>query len=162
MTGSRRIPKKSINRVVLVPTVAFFLMIGVFYIILGACTVKYGMPTVRFDKDPILHIYPKIEKVDSVVWIADTFGSIDFGLSEYWIKGYIKLSDDNTEIANFPEWEPDANFTPDFLPDDINIDGDIWLRSEAFNKLYEGDVMFITEFHFSPKNLLLYFVTESN
>jgi hypothetical protein len=149
-------------------SLSLIIIIAAIFTAIAVC-VLVGIPTrkteliKRTDIDPIKRRFPKVSGIQRVIWIADAFGSKTFGKNEYWLKGYIFLSDDgNNELSKIKTWELVEDWNPDFLPDEVNVTETKWYHSEEFDNQYKGEIIFIANFHYSSDENMLYFYAETN
>lgn len=119
--------------------------------------------TLRSDLEPIVKRYPNISGIESAAWLSDSFGGTDFGMTSYWMEGFIKLKSPLPEQDTLKDWVAVTNLEPlHFAPEEMTAYGSNWLESNTFNQKYESAEMFFTKFCYCFETQTLYFYAETN
>jgi len=116
----------------------------------------------REDVEPITKRFPIFEKIEKCYWKAEIIGELNFGLSSYWMKGFIVLTEKTkNELLNSYVWEQiELLFTEGIDPNITEFNNCDW----AYNKDFSDEItrpFFIGDFYLDVSNGVIYFDLES-
>ena len=117
----------------------------------------------RTDREPIENRFPDLPSFTDCYWKTNIIGTKSFGPSNYWIKGFIVLDEeDAVELRENYVWEiANIEFSKEINPEILNINAKNWYYSDAFSKSLIRQ-RFIGNFYFESEAKILYFEVENN
>lgn len=117
----------------------------------------------KTDAQPLINRFGKTIDIELCFWKSDTIGKTNFGPSPYWMKGFIKISQENLmELkTKYPTIKTDVRFEKGISPDITGFSNFDWQYNKELSREIAG-AGFIGEFYLDINNGVFYFDLESN
>lgn len=117
----------------------------------------------RTDMKPIKDRFPDIPDFSECHWKAHTIGKTSFGPTNYWMRGFLCLSEkDFQKILTDYEWSADSVVFPNDVNPSITGEGDFnWHSSKDFQSMILRQ-SYVGSIYLDITNGILYFDVENN
>jgi len=117
----------------------------------------------REDVEQLTNRFSTLDGIESCFWKADTIGKTNFGPTNYWMKGFLCLDENNFQkILTEYEWIADDIVFPNGIDPDITGKDDF---SWHINKDFQSMILrqsFVGSIYFDITNGIVYFDVENN
>ena len=116
----------------------------------------------RTDAEPIVSRFGEVIEIESCFWKADVFGKSRLGPSEYWMKGFIMLSEKSFETikSQYELSEVDLKFEEGMESSVTGFEEFQWCHNRELTESIVG-AEFMGDFYIDVKNGILYFDLET-
>lgn len=116
----------------------------------------------RTDAEPLIKRFGENLDIEQCYWKSGVFGGFAIGPTSYWMKGFIKIDEDNTQLLleKYKFENLDLNFQEGMQPEIMGVQEFCWMYNEQFSKEILN-VNFIGKIYLDYINSILYFDIES-
>lgn len=117
----------------------------------------------KTDVQPLINRFGKTIDIESCFWKSDTIGKTNFGPSSYWMKGFIKISQENLmELkTKHPMMKAEVHFEKGISPYITGFSNFDWKYNKELSREIAG-AGFVGDFYLDINNGIFYFDLESN
>lgn len=116
----------------------------------------------RTDIEPLIKRFGENLDIEQCYWKADVFGGFGIGPTSYWMKGYMRIDEDNAQmlLKKYKFEEVDLTFEEGISATVTGYKDFKWMYNEQFSNEILG-VSFIGCLYLDHINNLVYFDVES-